>query len=85
MNEQTDTTQQTNQSKLHRPRRFSAPELQRVGVTLVNAEQPLLQCTTCGERWKPMLQAGGKLPANYWQCPNGCNAHAGAGAGEDAG
>jgi len=51
-------------------------------VTIVNQIQPLslssgiiIACNKCGQRWSPMLQAGGKLPRQWWKCPRGweCN------------
>lgn len=33
-------------------------------------------CNKCGTRWTPEPQADGNLPADWWKCPNGCNAQA---------
>ena len=56
------------------PRRFSAPELKKVGVTILERQRNIaLLCDNCGAAWSPDLQAGGKLPRGYWKCPNGCN------------
>ena len=30
-------------------------------------------CNECGKQWSPNLQAGGRLPRHWWECPNGCN------------
>ena len=34
-----------------------------------------VHCLACGQEWSPMLQAGGKLPRQWWKCPRGweCN------------
>jgi len=34
-----------------------------------------VRCLTCSQVWSPMLQAGGKLPRQWWKCPRGweCN------------
>ena len=40
----------------------------RVIIGLLHEE---LQCRTCGARWR----VGEPLPADYWRCPNGCNAN----------
>lgn len=57
------------------PHHFSAPELQKVGVRILERHTTiLLECEACGRYWSPMLQAGGKLPRGYWKCPEGrCN------------
>lgn len=56
------------------PKRFSVPELARVGVEiLARRNMVLLRCKRCGEKWQPMLGAGGRLPRGYWKCPRGCN------------
>ena len=39
----------------------------RVIIGLLHEE---LQCRSCGARWR----VGEPLPADYWRCPNGCNA-----------
>lgn len=30
-------------------------------------------CNECGKQWSPNLQAGGRFPPRWWECPNGCN------------
>lgn len=57
-----------------RPARCTEGELAEVGVRLLNSENTLLQCDRCGQKWSPDLLPGGRLPARYWHCPNGCNA-----------
>lgn len=56
-----------------RPHRFTAAELKRAGVTILNPSNLLLACDQCGCGWSPNLVTGGKLPRGYWKCPNGCN------------
>lgn len=40
----------------------------RVIIGLLHEE---LQCRTCSSRWR----VSEPLPADYWRCPNGCNAN----------
>lgn len=54
------------------PRRFSAPELARVGVEILNRHRLLLRCAVCGSVWSPNVRSGGRLPRGYWRCENGC-------------
>jgi hypothetical protein len=61
-----------------RPRRFTAHELKKVGVTLDDAQRRLLRCDHCGTTWVPPVQPffrrpGGRLRGGYWWCPHGCN------------
>jgi len=56
-----------------RPKRFTPGELDRVGVKILDKKGIKLECIKCGQVWWPMLQpGGGRLPRNYWKCPNGC-------------
>lgn len=56
------------------PRRPTATELKRVGVTDLESHSSLwLQCDACGQKWSPDALPGGKLPRGYWKCPKGCN------------
>ena len=32
----------------------------------------VMECKVCGQRVKPRLQEGGKLPRGAWHCPSGC-------------
>ena len=58
-----------------RPRRFSSPEMNRVGVMIIGDPSSMaLECATCGARWSPCIQPGGRMPRRYWQCPASCNA-----------
>lgn len=43
------------------------------GVDLVSESNVVFRCQKCGEVWSPNIQPGGKLPRNYWGCPNKCN------------
>ena len=66
-----------NSPGLRRPRRFSRKELAKASVVLVDQRRVLLRCANCGQVWSPnLLPGGGRLPHNYWRCPNGCNADA---------
>jgi hypothetical protein len=58
---------------IYRPKRFTEAELNKSGVSILNANRPLLRCKACKEEWQPNLRAGGNLPRGYWQCPHGCN------------
>jgi hypothetical protein len=61
-------------SVLRAPSRFSASELKRAGVTLIDPDRVLLQCDACASQWSPNLLSGGRLPRGYWKCSRGCNA-----------
>lgn len=50
--------------------RLIEPSLHRVGVELINDEQPSLRCKTCGKIWNPELTSNGRLPKHWWKCPN---------------
>ncbi|MBS1854624.1 MAG: hypothetical protein JST11_04610 [Acidobacteria bacterium] len=54
-------------------RHMSAADLARLGVRLTDRKELILQCERCGETWTPQLDAGGKLPFDYWLCPAKCN------------
>ena len=58
-----------------RPRSFTASELNKVGVTLIN--DPTcnhLECQQCGCNWFVNQPVGSKrFSRGYWHCPNGCN------------
>ncbi|HVS17494.1 MAG TPA: hypothetical protein VMT18_02755 [Planctomycetota bacterium] len=56
-----------------RPNRFSAAELGRVGVTILDASGVRLRCKCCKQEWSPNVQPGGRMPSGYWRCPRGCN------------
>jgi hypothetical protein len=56
-----------------RPKRFTPRELEKVGIRILDKEEIKLECAKCGQVWFPMLlPGGGRLPRNYWKCPNGC-------------
>ena len=50
----------------------TAPELEKVGVALLDYVQVKLQCRECGAVWKPEYHHG-QLVMNYWHCPGECN------------
>lgn len=54
-------------------RQMSDADLKRLGVSLVNRQDVTLKCNVCGETWSPQLDANGKLPFDYWECPARCN------------
>ncbi len=57
-----------------RPKRPSASELKKVGVTLLDPKHFGLQCDRCDTKWSPNFPPRGKrLARGYWKCPNGCN------------
>lgn len=56
-----------------RPRNATAAELSKVGVILLSERTFTLECAECGQVWSPNVLEGGRLPAGYWKCPNGCN------------
>lgn len=56
-----------------RPKRFSKPQLEKVGVEIVDPNRVRLKCKACKAMWNPNLLEGGRLPRHYWHCPNGCN------------
>lgn len=54
-------------------RRLSPVQLARLGIEIVNQLDPVLKCITCGTTWSPASERSGRLPENYWHCPNKCN------------
>ena len=54
-------------------RSMSEDDLSARGVRMVNRSDLVLGCLKCGETWAPQLDAGGKLPFDFWHCPAGCN------------
>ena len=54
--------------------RATEGSLARVNVDLADSRNLRLRCQRCGQVWSPNLQTGGRLPRNWWQCPNRCNA-----------
>jgi hypothetical protein len=54
-------------------RHLTDVQLARLGIRVLNMEELILQCVTCGETWSPELDSGGKLPFGYWVCPAKCN------------
>ena len=46
-----------------------------VGVSIVSGG--VLKCQHCATTWQPLDPATEMLPADYWKCPNGCNARKG--------
>jgi hypothetical protein len=54
-------------------RHMTDAELSELGVRLINRMDVVLRCNECGENWSPQLDAGGKLPFDYWVCPAKCN------------
>jgi hypothetical protein len=48
-------------------------QLTRLGIEVLNRENLLLRCVTCGETWKPQTDSSGKLDPGYWVCPKKCN------------
>jgi hypothetical protein len=64
------------------PIRVTAGQLAKVGVQIVGMVHHVedqhssltLRCTQCGTEWSLNLITGGRLPPDYWKCPNGCNA-----------
>lgn len=56
-----------------KPKSMTESELAKVGVVVVDLSAARLKCKKCGQVWSPMIQTGGRMPKNYWRCPNGCN------------
>ena len=54
-------------------RKLTDVQLARLGIRLLNKEELIIQCVTCGETWSPALDASGRLPFRYWLCPAKCN------------
>ena len=55
-------------------RHMTDAELTRLGVSLFNRTDLVLECNECGETWSPQLDAEGKLAFDFWVCPVKCNA-----------
>ena len=32
-----------------------------------------VECTSCGEKWWPMIKPGGRFARGWYKCPHGCN------------
>jgi hypothetical protein len=43
------------------------------GVAFIAASNTVVCCLQCGSRWAVDAQRGGRLPARWWLCPEGCN------------
>ena len=56
------------------PKRLSSGQLAKVGVRIIEEASVWLRCQSCGTTWCPEPTASGKLPHDYWKCPQGCNA-----------
>jgi hypothetical protein len=54
-------------------RHMSEAEMAERGIKVVDKQAVTLQCLTCSHTWTPQLDADGKLPFDYWQCPARCN------------
>ena len=55
--------------------RLTESSLNRVGVTLIDEDQPWFQCQYCGGTWTYRLLPGGRLPRRWWWCAHHeCNA-----------
>ncbi len=61
------------EKKIRQPKTASEQELAKVGVTVASPIGLTLQCDTCGHTWSPNMEEGGRIPREYWNCPNGCN------------
>lgn len=61
-------------SELKRPKSYTPGQLANAGLEMLDLSW--LRCMSCGAAWSPNLRTGGRLPRNYWKCPNGCNAEA---------
>lgn len=53
--------------------RCTPTSLQKVGVEILDVAGLRLRCKSCKKAWSPNLLSGGRLPRNWWKCPNGCN------------
>lgn len=55
--------------------RFNAfvARLKSRGVKMIQSNPMWLQCDSCGAKWSPDMQRGGRMPRGYWKCPNSCN------------
>ena len=59
---------------LFKPTLFSENELEIVGVKIIDKESRRCVCTLCEEEWEvDESDENGKLPGEFWQCPNLCN------------
>jgi len=56
------------------PRSFTASELNKVGVTLIDDPSGnCLECQKCGVWYVNQPVGGTRFGRGYWKCPNGCN------------
>ena len=50
------------------------PTLMQANIELIDESRLLYRCLDCGQTWSTNLLHGGRRPAGWWRCPNGCNA-----------
>ena len=52
---------------------LSKQELEKFDIELIEEMQLRFKCRKCGAVWAVVMVGKEDPPANYWQCPNGCN------------
>jgi hypothetical protein len=52
----------------------SAEKLGLLGIGIIDRDRLWLRCRRCDAAFFVQRLASGDLPAEYWQCPHGCNA-----------
>ena len=57
----------------HNPKMPSTNASKKVGVTILDKLNMVLECDRCKLAWFAPLEKGEKLSQRYWECPNGCN------------
>ena len=57
---------------MDRPDECTASELKKVGVTLLNAHNLVIDRDDCRQQCSPLIGPGGGSPGGYWKCA-GCN------------
>jgi hypothetical protein len=56
------------------PKRPTAPQLARVGITIVRRTPLTVRCERCGAEWRAEgLETARTLRRDYWKCRNSCN------------
>lgn len=64
----------SDQIKQRGPRRFTASELARVGMVIIDLNKGHIGCKHCGDGGLISLRPGGRREHGWWRCPRGCNA-----------
>lgn len=45
-------------------------KFEKAGVEPLEGPNIWFRCKRCSQKWSPNILSGGRLPKNYWHCPN---------------